>query len=1115
MTAPPDPNQKYNSQTIAASKSASLSATAKGFGSQAKSMPAVKQQRFDARSWRYSLLAICALALGSLLTLLVEPSARRDSWAWWQPGWWLRPLILNPNAGLTALPEAEVHDLLISDLSTLLATAESGLIYRQANGTERWTVIEPPGLEETFIGLFNRGGAALGAFTRTGTVWISDDDGVHWEPLPDRIDAGRREPLLISNFEYHYVDAFRKRSGPEDADASNREYGNFSQQKMPEEPFQQTLAPTVEPPFTLQQTLLSLDRRDVPTGVPLADIVARGTTSFLALSRRGELLFTINGGLTWQRPNGGWQEAFGLDRTVWPENAGLVPFQFQRKGDTIWMLGEVNSDYQREMGAVTAVMTILGDDVSTVLAAPDLLRISIASDGVLWGFNANGHGFRLPKEATEWQELPPFASESPPEFRAIAAQGQYRVVLAGTGGRIWQLYWNGDLLEVNPLSRQALASPAVGLRVLLPAPLFILLIIGLMAAAPRMLRRPIPVDEVADIAEIFVSDRPLKQSDVDYLNFAPYVRGLSSYLRNASTQPPLTVAITGAWGSGKTSMMSLLKEDLEGRGFCPVWFNAWHHQRDEGLLAALLQQVKSRAIPAATSREGLHYRWRLFIRRATENKVRSSLSALTFLAGCMLFFGLMIDPDFPIILAMDTFFGELIKVNNQGFLGYLGNFLTVLSGGAILAPVFYALRTLRSFGVKPSDLLMRAEGQISRKQLDEKASFRHRFSQEFADVADSLRPLSLVIMIDDLDRCQPGAVFEVLEAINFLSSSGKCFILLGMDEARVQDCVAANCRKMGIVPPRFDNGVAAAADKSSEFHDALQFARAYMEKMVQVRVAVPRADAEAAARLVAGEEGRPFADRPVRSTASTWFKHLGIAAASIGALTLGFGGAKWIKHHFQALQSLTQMSDSVISPVVTASAPSDFNPLITPPTGASDQLEDRFSLWLDRSPVDRLFDYGRSLDLTFVGVGLLGLGLFIMIYPHLLAPRMNVVVTDTPQFVAAARRWTPLVFARNPTPRNLKGYLNRVRYYAMLLRGEFGERFTVPDDIESSLVAFAAIEHAYPGWFRQSAAQLTQRLKAEPPPDETIRQKILTLREDPILQRYRRLFERLSRHVRM
>jgi hypothetical protein len=71
--------------------------------------------------------------------------------------------------------------------------------------------------------------------------------------------------------------------------------------------------------------------------------------------------------------------------------------------------------------------------------------------------------------------------------------------------------------------------------------------------------------------------------------------------------------------------------------------------------------------------------------------------------------------------------------------------------------------------------------------------FRHKFAKEFDAAGRALRSRSnpgLVIFIDDLDRCTPSNLMEVLESINFLATAGPCFIILGMDDDKVVEIIA-------------------------------------------------------------------------------------------------------------------------------------------------------------------------------------------------------------------------------------------------------------------------------------------------------------------------------------
>ena len=64
-----------------------------------------------------------------------------------------------------------------------------------------------------------------------------------------------------------------------------------------------------------------------------------------------------------------------------------------------------------------------------------------------------------------------------------------------------------------------------------------------------------------------------------------------------------------------------------------------------------------------------------------------------------------------------------------------------------------------------------------------------KFAVEFNDVTRALGKRSLLIFIDDLDRCRPENVLETLEAVNFLTTSGECFVVIGMAREYVERCV--------------------------------------------------------------------------------------------------------------------------------------------------------------------------------------------------------------------------------------------------------------------------------------------------------------------------------------
>ncbi len=66
------------------------------------------------------------------------------------------------------------------------------------------------------------------------------------------------------------------------------------------------------------------------------------------------------------------------------------------------------------------------------------------------------------------------------------------------------------------------------------------------------------------------SDKP---AIVDKLGTEEQQKGLVEFMRHCST--PMTIAVQGDWGTGKTSMMQLLKNQLDDISGSTLWFPTW------------------------------------------------------------------------------------------------------------------------------------------------------------------------------------------------------------------------------------------------------------------------------------------------------------------------------------------------------------------------------------------------------------------------------------------------------------------------------------------------------------------------------------------------------------
>jgi hypothetical protein len=364
-----------------------------------------------------------------------------------------------------------------------------------------------------------------------------------------------------------------------------------------------------------------------------------------------------------------------------------------------------------------------------------------------------------------------------------------------------------------------------------------------------------------------IADKPLEPGDPDALGLSTIAAGLAFFLRNAKTKPPLAIAINGRWGSGKSSLMNLLKSNLEAWGAHPVWFNAWHHQKEDQMLAALLQAVKTQAVPPLWQTSGVTFRAKLAWRRLQ----RSWFNLVLVAGGIFLVYkaGTFVATTFQVsfLSLVKTVFSGSGSTEAVNKLKDKPIFTILTAAGAIYKIISSGFT---AFGTKPASLLASVSGGTNIKDLDAQTSFRQRFASEFDDVTQSLgKNQRMLILIDDLDRCRPEKVREVLEGVNFLASSGDCFIVLGMARDIVEHCVGLSFARvvdtmsweaMGLTPPDIAR-VLEGARRAEESKEKLQapveaaaggtasnmesyakrraFAHLYLDKLIQIEVSVP------------------------------------------------------------------------------------------------------------------------------------------------------------------------------------------------------------------------------------------------------------------------------------
>jgi hypothetical protein len=577
------------------------------------------------------------------------------------------------------------------------------------------------------------------------------------------------------------------------------------------------------------------------------------------------------------------------------------------------------------------------------------------------------------------------------------------------------------------------------------------------AAARQLIRTPAGEPSIADEA---ATDRPIGLYDVDALQFAPIARGLLMFIRNPQTEPPVTIAVTGPWGSGKTSLMNILRDLLREHDARPVWFNAWHHQKEEHLLAALIENIRQQAIPSIGTWAGLFFRLRLLRRRFVGRLgvLLVLLAAALFFVGSYLSLSEQTTKELRTSLlhtyqsATDKEPGLPAEHDDTAAKGQKaeGDWLLALtallpSSLAIPALLFGILKNLQAFPrAKPEQLL----GASNNKgDFAGKLSFRYRFEREFRETAAALRsPTSpgLVIFIDDLDRCQSQNVVELLEAINFIVSAGECFIIVGMAREQVRRSILTSYQSEFLALPKeaVSGGDIEAARR--------RFADQYLEKLINIEVPVPPASSDQIKALLTGTAKHPDLPPGVAVRRQLRFVYdNGPVILLAGFLVALF---VWVQPYLARLNLHPSGPPSIAD-----TTPANPDNLPAGPVAS-------FTVPQVYAPDKDLAGAAPRAGFPWAQ---LALALALLAAAGAYLARLWVLskqrpISDSQPFRHALGLWNSVIFLASRTPRAVKQYKNMLRYQAMRLRAlqETGE--AMADIREADLVALGAISLVNP-----------------------------------------------------
>ena len=568
------------------------------------------------------------------------------------------------------------------------------------------------------------------------------------------------------------------------------------------------------------------------------------------------------------------------------------------------------------------------------------------------------------------------------------------------------------------------------------------------------------------------SDRAIGWDDHDVLGLKELAMQTSRFLRNDQTEAPLVIGVSGGWGSGKSSLMNLICKDLQRRGSYAVEFNAWHHQNEDHLLAALFENIRAQGIPRFWTVRGFWFRLCLIGPRIIR-QLRFLLPLCVMIAFLVLLADILFkDPLWDLVkekLASDTapptesgnsVASETASQSDKEKKEEGDNMIQNLIAGFIPAAGFLIwMRQLwTAFPQMPKSMIRNFSAIPTIGNLNNRLSFRYNFSRAFSEVCNAIKlsgTTDLIIFVDDLDRCDPNSVLTVLEAVNYLVSAGDCIVILGFDPLQVEHAVASAMKDIadGIpedqIPEEFyEDGKIYSESKRQAF------ARHYMEKLINLEIDIPTLGADEAAAMIRHPSPDNFGLEDKRDL--FWLQNRNLIKTVLDRILTLFMMAAGAFLVFEALHkdfsylfSQDQSAQNVVSEE-TANNENESTEITEEQTDAENRenlpsIENSQRAYIEKTntvvfetdpDAQQLIKQSSALPGRISSYGLLLafiLWAFLAFYRQYYKTVKN-IEHDPDEFVMALADANRLVGKVNNTPRAVRRFMNGVRYLSVRTR---------------------------------------------------------------------------------
>jgi len=272
----------------------------------------------------------------------------------------------------------------------------------------------------------------------------------------------------------------------------------------------------------------------------------------------------------------------------------------------------------------------------------------------------------------------------------------------------------------------------------------------------------------------------------DQLGFKYYIAAFADLIESPYTKPPLTIGIFGSWGMGKSFLLEHTIRELNQRyqnrhknkkaptnpsipRVHAVEFNAWEYSCAEIIWPGLVRKIMNRLEVEVSW--GFPGRFLIKLGRNLKHQLKQSRSQLIGIFAIVA--GLCVLGIFKFKLDLKLIWGGVIALGISGIFKIVGDTLS--------KPLSQWITTLfqeRNYG----------------KQIGYMAEIRSDL--EFLAMRLKKDNARILVVIDDLDRCEPQKAVEVLQAVKLLLNFDSFIVSLGIDARVITRAVEEHYKNM-------------------------------------------------------------------------------------------------------------------------------------------------------------------------------------------------------------------------------------------------------------------------------------------------------------------------------